>query len=154
MEVSEAALVPLREQGIHILHYLDDWLILAQSQNQFCEHRDVVLSHLSRLGKLGKEQTLPDAEEQTARLTQERAQSVLNCLNTFKSRMAVPQKQFVERDTSLDMSSSKLISLSNSAKVVLNCSSHLGISDPRRFKNTHSKVFSFFSPPHQSFFSN
>ncbi len=33
-----------------ILNYLDDWLILAQSQDQLCEHRDLVLSHLSQLG--------------------------------------------------------------------------------------------------------
>ncbi len=35
-----------------------------------------------------------DSVNQTARLTQERAQSVLNCLNVFKSRSAVPLKQF------------------------------------------------------------
>ncbi len=35
-----------------------------------------------------------DSVEQTACLTQERAQSVLNCLNMFKSRMVVPLKQF------------------------------------------------------------
>ncbi len=46
-KVAEAALVPLREQGVCILNYLDDWLILAQSQDQLCEHRDLVLSHLS-----------------------------------------------------------------------------------------------------------
>ncbi len=39
-KVAEAALVPLREQGVRILNYLDDWLILAQSQDQLCEHRD------------------------------------------------------------------------------------------------------------------
>lgn len=55
------------------------------------------------------------------------------------------------QDTSLDRSSPKQISLSNSAKAVLNCSTHLGISDPWRYRNPHSKVFSFFSPPHQSF---
>ncbi len=49
-KVAEAALVPLREQGVRILNYLDDWLILAQSQDQLCEHRDLVLSHLSQLG--------------------------------------------------------------------------------------------------------
>ncbi len=59
-KVVEAALVPLREAGIHILNYLDDWLILAQSRALLCEHRDMVLSHLSRLGK---EQTLPYAED-------------------------------------------------------------------------------------------
>ncbi len=36
-KVAEAALVPLREQGVRILNYLDDWLILAQSQDQLCE---------------------------------------------------------------------------------------------------------------------
>lgn len=40
----------MREQGIRILNYLDDWLTLAQSQDQLCEHRDLVLVHLSRLG--------------------------------------------------------------------------------------------------------
>ncbi len=49
-KVAEAALVPLREQGVRILNYLDDWLILAQSRDQLCEHRDLVLSHLSQLG--------------------------------------------------------------------------------------------------------
>ncbi len=49
-KVVEAALVPLREAGIRILNYLDDWLILAQSRALLCEHRDMVLSHLSRLG--------------------------------------------------------------------------------------------------------
>ncbi len=107
-KVAEAALVPMREQGVRILNYLDDWLILAQSQDQLCEHRDWVLSHLSQLGlrvnweksKLSLTQRISflgmelDSVSQTARLTQERAQSVLNCLNTFKSRTAVPLKQF------------------------------------------------------------
>ncbi len=107
-KVAEAALVPLREQGVRILNYLDNWLILAESQDHLCEHRDLVLSHLSQLGlrvnweksKLSPMQRISflgmelDSVNQTARLTQERAQSVLNCLNTFKSRMAVPLKQF------------------------------------------------------------
>ncbi len=107
-KVAEAALVPLRERGIRILNYLDDWLILAQSQDQLCEHSELVLSHLSQLGlwvnleksKLSSTQRISflgmelDSVKQTARLTQERAQSVMNCLNTFKSKMAVPLKQF------------------------------------------------------------
>ncbi len=107
-KVAEAALVPLREQGMRILNYLDDWLILAQSQDQLCEHRDMVLSHLSQLGlqvnweksKLSPVQRISflgmelDSVSQTARLTQERAQSVLNCLNTFKNRTVAPLKQF------------------------------------------------------------
>ncbi len=107
-KVAEAALVPMREQGVHILNYLEDWLILAQSRDQLCEHRDLVLSHLSQLGlqvnweksKLSPVQRISflgmelDSVSQTARLMQERAQSVLNCLNTFKNRTAAPLKQF------------------------------------------------------------
>ncbi len=88
-KVAEAALVPLREQGVRILNYLDDWLILAQSQDQLCEHRDMVLSHLSQLGL-----QVNWEKSKLSRLTQERAQSVLNCLNTFKNRTAAPLKQF------------------------------------------------------------
>ncbi|KAL0177448.1 hypothetical protein M9458_026342, partial [Cirrhinus mrigala] len=40
-KVAEAALAPLREVGIHILNYLDDWLILAHSRDLVCTHRDV-----------------------------------------------------------------------------------------------------------------
>ncbi len=59
-KVAEAALVPLKEEGVRILNYLDDWLILAQSRNQLCEHRDPS-------GQLGKEQTLPGAEDHFSR---------------------------------------------------------------------------------------
>ncbi|XP_016330768.1 dihydroxyacetone phosphate acyltransferase-like [Sinocyclocheilus anshuiensis] len=40
-KVMEATLVPLRQRGIRILNYLNDWLILAQFRAQLCEHRDV-----------------------------------------------------------------------------------------------------------------
>ncbi len=56
---------PVREVGVRILNYLDDWLILAQSREQLGDHRDLVLRHLSQLGlrgQLGKEQSLPCAE--------------------------------------------------------------------------------------------
>ncbi len=39
----DAALAPLRLQGICILNYIDDWLILAQSEILAVRHRDVVL---------------------------------------------------------------------------------------------------------------
>lgn len=35
---------------IRILNYIDDWLIMAQSREQLCDHRDLVLRHLSQLG--------------------------------------------------------------------------------------------------------
>lgn len=37
-------------RGIRILNYLDDWLILAQSQDLATAHRDLVLDHLRSLG--------------------------------------------------------------------------------------------------------
>ncbi len=49
MKVVEGALTPLRKVGIRILNYLDDWLILAQSREQLCDHRDLVLRHLNQL---------------------------------------------------------------------------------------------------------
>ncbi len=46
----DAALSPLRQMGIRILNYLDDWLILAQSEVELLSHRTLILSHLERLG--------------------------------------------------------------------------------------------------------
>ncbi len=40
-KVVEGALIPLREVGIRILNYLDDWLILAQSREELGDHRDM-----------------------------------------------------------------------------------------------------------------
>ncbi len=107
-KVVEAALVPLREAGIRVLNYLDDWLILAQSRALLCEHRDTVLGHLSRLGlrvnweksKLSPVQRISflgmelDSVNLTARLSVERAQSMLNCLESFQRKTAVPLKHF------------------------------------------------------------
>ncbi len=45
-KVEEGALTPLREVGVRILNYLDDWLILAQSREQLSDHRDLVLWQL------------------------------------------------------------------------------------------------------------
>ncbi|KAI2655623.1 Transposon Ty3-G Gag-Pol polyprotein [Labeo rohita] len=61
-KVAEAALSPLREMGIRILNYLDDWLILAHSWDLVCVHRDMVLNHLAQLGlrvNWEKSKTLP-----------------------------------------------------------------------------------------------
>ncbi len=91
-KVVEGALTPLREVGVRILNYLDDWLILAQSREQLDDHRDLVLRHLSQLGlrvnwkksKLSPVQRISflgvelDSVNMTARLTEERAQAVLN----------------------------------------------------------------------------
>ncbi len=46
----DAALAPLRLQGIRVLNYLDDWLILAHSRELVSRHRDIVLGHIHSLG--------------------------------------------------------------------------------------------------------
>ncbi len=46
----DAALVPLLLQGIRIMNYIDDWLILAQSHQLAVRHRDVVLAQMKKLG--------------------------------------------------------------------------------------------------------
>ncbi len=106
-KVVEGTLTPLREVGIRILNYLDDWLILAQSREQLGDHRDLVLRHLSQLGlrvnweksKLSPVQRISflgvalDSVSLTARLTDERAQAVLICLNSFRGKNVVRLKQ-------------------------------------------------------------
>ncbi len=88
-KVVESALAPLREEKL-------------------CDHRDLVLRHLSQLGlrvnweksKLSPVERIYflgvelDSVCMTARLTDERAQSVLNCLSSFRGRTVVPLKQF------------------------------------------------------------
>ncbi len=107
-KVVEGALTPLREVGVRVLNYLNDWLILAQSREQLGDHRDLVLRHLSQLGlrvnweksNLSPVQRISflgvelDSVSMTARLTEERAQAVLNCLSSFRGRNVVPLKQF------------------------------------------------------------
>ncbi len=46
----DAALASLRLQGICILNYIDDWLILAHSEQMAVRHRDVILAHMKELG--------------------------------------------------------------------------------------------------------
>ncbi|KAI2654619.1 ORF V: Enzymatic polyprotein [Labeo rohita] len=107
-KVAEGALNPLWRKGVRILNYLDDWLIMAHSRDLLCEHRDLVLQHLSHLGlrvnreksKLSPVQRISflgmelDSVNMTACLTNERTQSVLNCLKSFRHKTAVPLKTF------------------------------------------------------------
>ncbi|KAI2647783.1 Gag-Pol polyprotein [Labeo rohita] len=94
-KVAEGALTPLWQKGIRILNYFDDWLIIAHSRDLLCEHRDLVLRHLSHLGlRVNREKSklspAPGLEldlvNMTACLTNERTQSVLNCLKLFRHK--------------------------------------------------------------------
>ncbi len=46
----DATLAPLRLQGIRVLNYLDDWLILAHFRELVSCHRDIILRHIRALG--------------------------------------------------------------------------------------------------------
>lgn len=61
--LSQAALPPLKEVGICILNYLENWLILAHSQGNGPRQRSLI----GTLGQLGIAQTLPCAEYLFAR---------------------------------------------------------------------------------------
>ncbi len=83
---------------------------MARSREQLCDHRDLVLRHLSQLGlrvnweksKLFPAQRISflgvelDSVSMTARLMDERAQSELNCPSSFRGRAVVPLKTVSE----------------------------------------------------------
>ncbi len=103
-KVAEGALAPLWEVGIRILNCLEHGpraRTVVRSQGPGASAPQPV----GASGQLGKEQALPCAENlfswcgvdlvsMTARLMEERAQSVLNCLSSFRGRTVVPLKLF------------------------------------------------------------
>ncbi len=94
----DAALAPLRFQGIRVLNYLDDWLILAHSRELVSRHRDIVLCHIHSLGlrmNAKKSVLLPsqrtvfwvvhlDSIQMQARLAPARISNFTACLARFK----------------------------------------------------------------------
>ncbi len=104
----EVALSPLRQMGIRILNYLDDWLILAQSEVELLSHRTLILCHLERLGlrvnfaksALSPSQrvsfmgTVLDSAHMRAVIAPERALAIQKLAATFKSGTARPLKAF------------------------------------------------------------
>ncbi len=94
----DAALAPLRLQGIRVLNYLDDWLILAHSRELVSRHRDIVLRHIHSLGlrmNAKKSVLLPsqrtlflgvhlDSIQMQARLAPVRISNFTACLARFK----------------------------------------------------------------------
>ncbi len=94
----DAALAPLRLQGIRVLNYLDDWLILAHFRELVSRHRDIVLGHIHSLGlrsNAKKSVLLPsqrtvflgvrlDSVQMQARLAPARIPDLTACLARFK----------------------------------------------------------------------
>ncbi|KAI2662393.1 hypothetical protein H4Q32_001228 [Labeo rohita] len=104
----DAALVPLRLQGIRILNYIDDWLILAASETLAARHRDVVLAHMETLGlrlNVKKSVLSPlqrttylgvvwDSTTMQARLSPARIVSILTAVKRVKQGRSLTVKQF------------------------------------------------------------
>ncbi|KAI2663175.1 Transposon Ty3-G Gag-Pol polyprotein [Labeo rohita] len=104
----DAALAPLRLQGIRILNYIDDWLILAQSEMEAVRHRDVVLAHMKALGlRLNAKKSVLSPLQRTtylgvvwdsttmqARLSPARIESILTAVKRVKEGLSLTVKQF------------------------------------------------------------
>ncbi len=96
--------------GIHILNYLDDWLILAQSEVELLSHRTLILSHLERLGlrvnfaksALSPSQrisflgTVLDSAHMRAVIAPERALAIQKLATTFESEHRSPTQSVSE----------------------------------------------------------
>ncbi|KAI2647325.1 Transposon Ty3-G Gag-Pol polyprotein [Labeo rohita] len=106
----DAALVPLRLQGIRILNYIDDWLILAASESLAVQHRDVVLAHMKALGlRLNAKKSVLSPTQRTtylgvvwdsttmqARLSPARIESILAAVKRVKEGRSLTVKQFLQ----------------------------------------------------------
>ncbi len=104
----DAALTPLQLQGIHILNYIDDWLILAQSEQLAVRHRDVVLAHVKDLGLRlnAKKSVLPPVQRTTylgvvwdsttmqAHLSPARIESILMTVKRVREDQSLTVKLF------------------------------------------------------------
>ncbi len=104
----DAALVPLRLQGIRIMNYIDDWLILAQSHQLAVWHRDVVLAHMEKLGlRLNAKKSVLsplqrttflgviwDSTSMQARLSPARIESILSAVKRIRLGQSLTVGQF------------------------------------------------------------
>ncbi|KAI2664245.1 Transposon Ty3-G Gag-Pol polyprotein [Labeo rohita] len=104
----DAALALLRLRGIRILNYIDDWLILAQSEQVAAQHRDVVLAHMKELGlRLNAKKSVLSPSQRTtylgmvwdsttmrARLSPARIESILAAVKRVKEGRSLTVKQF------------------------------------------------------------
>ncbi|KAL0163648.1 hypothetical protein M9458_039401, partial [Cirrhinus mrigala] len=91
----DAALFPLRLQGIRILNYIDDWLILAESENLAPRHRDknvgVKTKHQEKTTYLGM---VWDSTMMQARLSPARIESILAAVARVKEGRSLTVKHF------------------------------------------------------------
>lgn len=100
----EAALFPLRNEGIRILSYIDDYLICSSSREQVVKDAEMVLNHLSSLGfRINMIKSLLQPSQQTeylglridslsyrVKLTEGRVASFTQCVARFQMGKVVP----------------------------------------------------------------
>ena len=98
VKCTQAAIAPLRLQGIRLATYIDDWLISADTSEMVNQHTKVVSDHLVSLGftlNLEKSVLVPsqqttfigialDSTTLTARLSQDRICNFLSCVRSFR----------------------------------------------------------------------
>ncbi|XP_060750593.1 uncharacterized protein LOC132862550 [Tachysurus vachellii] len=102
----EAALFPLRDKGIRILSYIDDYLICSSSRERAIRDAEIVLYHLRDLGfriNMMKSRLVPsqhteylglglDSLSYRVTLTEERIASFTQCLARFQRGRVVPYR--------------------------------------------------------------
>ncbi len=104
----DAAPAPLRLQGIRILNYIDNCLILAHSEQMGVRHRDIILAHMKELGlRLNARKSVLSPLQRTtylgvvwdlttmqARLSPARIESILTAVRRVREGLSFTVKQF------------------------------------------------------------
>ena len=106
VKCTQAAIAPLRRLGIRLSTYIDDWLIHGESRQEVSRHTAVVVSHLESLGfNINRQKSVLVPSQQTtfigisldsvtlmARLSQDRINSFLACVQSFRAGRQVQYK--------------------------------------------------------------
>ena len=106
VKCTQAAIAPLRQRGVRIACYIDDWVTMSDSARQAELHTGWVVSHLISLGfniNYEKSVLVPttsidfigmtlDSVSFTARLSEERVNSVMMCASLFQVGHRIPFK--------------------------------------------------------------
>lgn len=107
VKCTEAAVAPLRERGIRVATYIDDWLIAASTGQEAAEHTDVLTKHLLSLGfrlNVEKSKLTPcqnitfiglslDSLQARASLSQDRVMAIKESLSLFRRGNIVTLRQ-------------------------------------------------------------
>src|SRR4029434_5574784 len=91
----EAAIAPLRQRGLRLFNYLDDWLICARLRAAAVQDCHLVVAHLHRLGFVIKKEKsvlrpgqtthflgmVLDSTSMGVRLSQDRKKAIRSCVH-------------------------------------------------------------------------